>query len=264
MWLVQYAGMRPENTDEVMSVLKAKNIPFKAVGIRPFTTELMGLDESAVGPEDTSGLMTAYGSCKMIRLVRELGIEPGIYFDESSFNVMAWNRFLPNEMANPSLFASVREFRELGDSGKDHEAFIRPVMDLKLFSGGVKPAGTTWNDFITDKLNGATRYENVILAMAEPKPIDGEWRCFVVNRQVVTASQYRINGELKPSPDVPAEVIRYANNIGKLWLPHDHCTVDIAMIDGQCKVMEFNCINASGLYKADSEKFVDALNSLMV
>ena len=44
MWLVQYAGVPADNCDQVLEILKAKNIPFTPVGIRPFTTEIMGLE----------------------------------------------------------------------------------------------------------------------------------------------------------------------------------------------------------------------------
>ena len=49
MWLVQYTGTVAENTDAVMTFLKAKNIPFAPVGIRPFTTEIMGLEWASSG-----------------------------------------------------------------------------------------------------------------------------------------------------------------------------------------------------------------------
>lgn len=260
MWLVQYAGIRPDNTDQVMNILKSKNIPFVPVGIRPFTTEIMGIEEA-----DLSGPVMAYGSCKM---VNELNLRPGVFFDHSSFNVMAWDEFLHYEMVNRPTIARIADMRM---EKLSHDAFVRPVMDLKMFSGSVKPANVSFNDFFNEKLNGATHLENALVAVSPTAKIFGEWRCFIVNRKLVTASQYRINGELKPDPSTPEGLADYVAKICDFWLPHDHCVMDVALIENKdvvrstgFRVMEFNCINASGLYKADAEKLVDALNSLMV
>lgn len=267
MWLVQYAGMRSDNTDEVMSILTEKGIPFIPVGIRPFTAEIMGIEDA-----DLTGPVMAYGSCKLVKLVSELGLRPGVFFDYSKFNVMAWSHFLPNEMVNGDpAFGTIREFRNLGDAGVEHDVFVRPVMDLKLFSGSVKPKGDTFAKLLDEKLNGMEGYENTLLAISSVAELHGEWRCFIVNRKFVTGSQYRINGELKPDAKLPPGLEDYVNKVAAKWLPHDHCTMDVALVTNNdivrsqsFKVMEFNCINASGLYKADAEKLVDALNSLMV
>jgi hypothetical protein len=259
-WLVQYSGVNVTNTDHIMTILKAKNIPFVPVGIRPFTTEITGLEDA-----DLSGSVMAYGSTKLVKLVMELGLRPGVFFDYSTFNAMAWKHFLRDKMANDALFVPIGTLRKFADNRADTvatETFIRPVMDLKLFSGSVKPVGVEFTDFLDEKLNGSRAFEQTIVAMSHPLKIQGEWRCFVVNRKFVTGSQYRINGELKPNPSMPDGIEEFVNDIANLWLPHDHCVVDVAMIDGSLEVMEFNCINASGLYEADAEKLVDALNSL--
>jgi len=263
MWLVQYTGSVAENTDEVMTVLKAKNIPFVPVGIRPFTTEIMGLEDA-----DLTGPVMAYGSTKLVKLVSELGLRPGVFFDYSTFNAMAWSKGLGDRMANYFTFHQIRTLCDdrLHGRAVNVPLFIRPVMDLKLFSGSLKPEGVSIQEFFADKFHGVPYddYKNVMVAVSSPKVIDAEWRCFVVNRKFVTGSQYRINGELKPNPSVPDGIEEFVNDIADIWLPHDHCVIDVAMIDGGLCVMEFNCINASGLYAADVEKLVDALNSLMV
>lgn len=262
-WLVQYSGVDVTNTDHIMTILKAKNIPFVPVGIRPFTTEITGLEDA-----DMSGPVMAYGSTKLVKLVSELGLRPGVFFDYSTFNVMAWKNCLGIKMANQFNFVQISRLCESCpiELGTEKTVFIRPVMDLKAFAGAVKPEGVSLRQFFADKFNGApyTDYKNIMVATAEPKEIEGEWRCFIVNREFVTGSQYRIGGELKPSSELPSKLEEFVNRTRNAWLPHDHCVMDVAMIDGEFKVMEFNCINASGLYAADAEKLVDALNSLMV
>lgn len=267
MWLVQAMGIDVRNGDKVMACLKKKSIPYIPVGVRPFSTEITGLD----GVELEPGKVMAYGSTKLVKLTAEMGLTPGVFFDNSTFNAMAWNHFIPDEMVNSPVFATLREFRELQNVGAEHEMFVRPVLDLKLFSGTVKPAGTTFAQLLDEKLHGIEGFDNTLLAMSETRELHGEWRCFIVNRKLVTASQYRINGELKPDPSIPEGLEDYVAKICAKWLPHDHCAMDVALVTNHdvvksksFKVMEFNCINASGLYAADVGKLVDALNSLMV
>lgn len=261
-WLVQYAGVAPDNGDEVMKVLALKGIPYRAVGLRPFDSEIMGLE----GLDLNQNLM-CYGSVKLVRLALELGLRPGVFFDYSTFNALAWKTFIGFEMANYFSFHSVETLCSLApELGKKNPHFIRPVMDLKLFSGAVKPEDQTFEEFFAEKFSGdhLTRYKNTLVGVAKPQHIEGEWRCFVVNKKFVTGSQYRINGQLKPDPALPDGLEAYVAKICDKWLPHDNCVVDVAMIDGEFRIMEFNCINASGMYKADVEKFVDAMQTLMV
>lgn len=263
MWLVQYTDMRPTHTDEVMSVLKAKGIPYAPIGLIPFSNEIMGIDDL-----DLSDKVMAYGSCKLVKLIQQLDLKPGVFFDYSSFNTMAWERFLSKRMANSFETYNVETWclDHLQEASRLKSMFFRPVMDLKTFSGSVKPEGQSIVEFFDEKFNGRDfdDYKHILVASTEPKTIEGEWRCFVVKRALVTASQYRIGGELKPEATTPKGLEAFVEQICLTWLPHENCTVDVAMINGEFKVMEFNCINASGLYKADVEKIVDALNSLMV
>jgi hypothetical protein len=263
MWLVQYAGMRNDNTDTVMLALKAKGVPFTPVGIRPFTSEIMGLEGV-----DLSGPVMAYGSCKLVKLVGELGLRPGVFFDYSTFNAMAWKNSLDVMMANDFKFCQISTLHDASilEPCIDNSFFVRPVMDLKAFSGSVKPVGVTFEDFFAEKFNGApyADYKNIMVAVTVPQVIEGEWRCFIVNRKLVTASQYRIGGELKSSTELPKGLEAFVAHITSIWLPHDHCVMDVAMIGGAFKVLEFNCINASGLYAADVNLLVDSLNSLRV
>lgn len=260
MWLVQYSGsdrFRVDNTNQVLEVLAAKKYPFAAVGMLPFSSEMTGLENL-----DLTGKVTAYGSCKMVRVVSEMGLTPGVYFDYSAFNVLAWREYLAEFMLNDFKVCSIRDFRNVTAA---RDIFIRPVMDLKMFSGTVVPEGTAFEEFFATKFNGTDYNDNALVAYADPKEILAEWRVFIVNRRAVTGSLYRMDGELKPSTDFPASVARWAENIAeRYWLPHDNCVMDVAMTTKGLHIMEFNCINASGLYKADVEKFVDAMNSLMI
>jgi hypothetical protein len=46
------------------------------------------------------------------------------------------------------------------------------------------------------------------------------------------------------------------------WAPDYAFVLDIATTDGVPKVIEANCINASGMYAIDTQKFIAAVESL--
>jgi len=43
------------------------------------------------------------------------------------------------------------------------------------------------------------------------------------------------------------------------WLPNRNVVMDLALVDNELKVIEFNCINCSGFYNHDVRKIFDAL-----
>jgi hypothetical protein len=259
MWLVQYTGIRCVNVDKMAETLVEKGIPFRAIGLVPFSNEITGLDDV-----DLNGNVMAYGSCKLVYLIKSMNVRPGVYFDYSTFNVLAWNTFLPYEMLNRK--PDIRQISELRKvDGTQEEKFLRPVMDLKLFAGSVKIETVSYDEFFDSKLNGDRSNDNALVAVSNPQyNIKGEWRCFIVNRKFVTGSQYRNNGFLDVNPSLPRGLEEYVERICDTWLPHDTCVMDVAIVGRTFKVVEFNGINASGLYAADVGKLVDALQATLV
>lgn len=261
MWLVQAMGIDATNGDKVMASLKSKNIPFIPVGVMPFSTEVTGLG----GVELEAGKVMVYGSTKLVRLTKELGLSPGPSFDFLNFSVPLWQVNLPKAMLNQ--YATVVQIRDVIRSNSPCDAvFIRPAMDLKAFSGTVVKRDENWREFFENQFRTKDFDQNMLVAYSPVRNITKEWRVFIVDRQVVTASQYRSLGKLDPSPVVPVEVLKDAQFIAEhRWLPHDNCVMDVALTDeGEFGIVEFNCINASGLYEADVDKLIDTLNSTMV
>ena len=134
--------------------------------------------------------------------------------------------------------------------------FTRPSLDLKQYSGMVissKNCVEWLQDIIkhdTSTASGITSDTKIVLC--ETCDIQAEFRWFIVDRKVVSGSMYRHNGQLvsirADEPDVVNEAQKFADG----WLPHDNCVMDLALVGGNMKVIEFNCINASGFYNHDT------------
>jgi len=141
-------------------------------------------------------------------------------------------------------FTTLAEARQLGQA-----AFVKPADD-KCFLARVCPSGAQLTG--EDILPGTTP-----VLIAEPVKWDVEFRCFVLEREVVTLSPYLRNGELAQSPegrweDERTEKARqFAQAVltdGSVELP-PAVVMDVGMIDGRgWAVIEANGAWGSGIY----------------
>ena len=78
-----------------------------------------------------------------------------------------------------------------------------------------------------------------------------------VMRSVVSGSERAMKGQTQQKEEKDEKVIAEAQTFADKWLPHENCVMDIALVDGKPKVIEFNNINGSGFYDHDVEKVFD-------
>ena len=264
MWLVEATNIDRTNVDKVMDVLNQKNIPYLPVGVIPFSLEITGLDSAPL----EEGNVLSYGSTKLTRLIKELGFTPGVFYDPSTFNALAWHHAYKSRHNNG--------FGYMNDGGKfiqiryltgtlTKRRFVRPVMDLKLFPGSVVEEGDTWENFFSRIFKNDNYDKNILVSVNQTFDIREEYRFFIVNREVITASKYRAYGELDITPTIPTWLEKEVREIARTcWLPNDTCVMDIGLIEDFPEIIEFNVLNSSGLYAADVEKLVDALDGLLL
>lgn len=123
--------------------------------------------------------------------------------------------------------------------------FIRPLEDTKAFNGGIYNA----ENFNYDG--------NVIVANI--KKIHQEYRFFIVNKKIVSGSMYKMNGSLYTSSIIDDRIIHHVEKlIEKFDFPG--YTIDVGINENnEIKIVELNCLNASGFYDINLYKLVDAL-----
>jgi hypothetical protein len=54
-------------------------------------------------------------------------------------------------------------------------------------------------------------------------------------------------------------MIDEAQELANKWLPDQCCVMDLALVEDELKVIEFNCINSSGFYDHDVDAIFKAL-----
>ena len=259
-WLMQSVFNKDPKVVEIKINLERFGIPYTDCKVIPFSEDGIEFEDGSTYESLKDEFIFVYGSYTLARISKK-------YFSPASFispNLSIDNLHLHygNEMFNSDmLVGSVAELDAIDD-----KFFIRPTEDTKSFCGEVvtREWYTDWKQKIMDTPaeNYSTVTRDTRISMAHLKQIDQEIRCFVIDDKVVTASQYRQNGTHFFHPHVDEYVIDYVNDIIKIWKPDDAFCMDVAVSNGIPKILETNCINSSGLYCIDTQKFIMAICDL--
>lgn len=231
--------------------------PHQFVSLIPFTHEIISDD-----PLDDNTI--PYGSTLLTTVGYTHYNWSGLYFDLINFNYDASLRNR-RDMLNDGIVVPIEEaIRILNECPPHQEWFVRPSLDLKQFSGMVIEAKECADWFVDammcDSSGSYKMQPDTRVVLATPKIIQAEWRWFIVDGKVVSGSMYRSRGQLVKKRETDRGVIAEANELAKGWLPNACCVMDTALlVDGDVKVIEFNCINSSGFYDHDAKAIFSEL-----
>lgn len=238
------------NKDQLQEIKDAiLNLPHKFISIIPFSYEIIS-DGSIEGDQ-----YIPYGSTLLTTIGTEIYNWSGLYFDLINFN---YKKYCENrsDMLNCDVILTVKDSIEfLSRCKPDKFWFIRPSLDLKQFSGIVLPA-IECAEFLSDAMecesSGSYKLEkDTVIVISEPKIIQAEWRWFIVGGKVIDGSMYRFQGQIRKEHVIDQELIKEAQEKADQWIPNQCCTMDLALVNSELKVIEFNCINSSGFYDND-------------
>jgi ATP-grasp domain, R2K clade family 3 len=243
-WLLQ-ANLRDGLfLDQLKIVLADAGTPWHQVVLVPFVNELPELPAKCF-----DGPIVCYGPSFVPRVTNHRHLRPGIFFDDANFRWSAMRDRWANAMLAPE--AAVLTLRQALESleATGSVAFVRPDADNKLFDGGVYDLAALYSvaKNIPDEL---------LVVKAEPQTIDAEWRCFVIDGEVVDGSEYRRNGKPSFSPGVPQRAVELVEVAAMQWLPAPVVCIDVARTGDRFGIVEANCFNASRFYAADIPNIV--------
>ncbi len=227
-------------------------------GGRPYEVSVIPFSDDLEVPEPMLGQdIIAWGSTKLIQRGLDLGWT-GVFFN-GDFRVPVWTRHrrdMLNQETNIFLLSDV--IGGLHHLEDDEEIFVRPCEDLKAFPGQVTTV-CQLRQHEQSRLFGSNNVNAYTwIAVSRVQKIDAEYRCFVVGSEVVDCAQYRSMGR---RVNVRIPVAAGYRDKASDWLPHETCVMDLALVGGDLKVIEFNCINASGFYGHDIPTVVQAVNT---
>lgn len=128
---------------------------------------------------------------------------------------------------------------------EEEEYFIRPVDDTKSFNGGI--------------YNSNTFNYNGNIVVAKLKEIHKEHRFFVIDGEIITGSLYKINGSFSTSNIIDEGALNFAKKMIEKF-QFSGFVIDIATLGNEYKIMELNCLNASGFYDINIYKLINSVS----
>lgn len=254
-WVVQANLLSIERQQDVAWALKDLEIPYVGVNVIPFSDDLEFLFDAPVGP----GIIP-YGSTSLIRHAQRYNWS-GLFFNTTNFRVEAWNNHRDDMLNSDARIMTVKEASILFTHVLDDRElwFIRPVEDLKAFSGTLTTAEEISRWMGSIDIGNFQISEDTMVAISQPKTILMEHRWFVVGGKIVDGSMYYHNGQLYSRHETDADVIKEAQELADKWLPHETVVMDVGLTNDGPKIIEFNCLNGSGFYQHDISKIVKAV-----
>jgi len=277
LWIVQRDLWEEAGYVAFIDALDRLDIEYLIIKPIPFTNKILPADFDSFAQDiseaeepyiDTTQDIMAFGATSLTRIAKARGWYPGTYMNEN-FTYEKWSEgFGLENILNPdSIVQPLGEYFDLSDF-EGSNVFVRPVLDSKTFNGEVKSKYDfkDWQqsikfmeEFMTDELVDIPMLnKDTVIAVAGAKKIYSEYRLFIVNNKVVTASQYQLGGELVTTADIDSHVLWFAAGMIQTWVPAAAYVMDIADTPDGLKVIEINNINSSGFYAADSQKIIMA------
>ena len=282
LWIVQKDLWDEAGYVTFVEALNRLEIEYLIIKPVPFTNRIMPADFDSFEQDindveepfiDTTQDIMAFGATSLTRIVKARGWYPGTYMNEN-FTYEKWSGgFGLDNILNPdSIVQRLGDYFDLSGFEGDN-VFVRPVLDSKTFNGEVKSKYDfkDWQqsikfmeEFMTDELVDIPMLnKDTVIAVAAAKKIYSEYRLFIVNNQVVTASMYQLGGELVTTADIDNRVLWFVAGMIQSWVPAAAYVMDIADTPDGLKVIEINNINSSGFYAADPQKIIMAIEEMV-
>lgn len=187
----------------------------------------------------------------------------GMYYDIKKFDMSYYcsDPILSHKLLNGACH--ITPLGDLIDVQWPERTFIKPGKDLKLFTGFVIEAGSTIRQHLDNHkvIGGYEPHFDELIISSKPKDIFAEWRFFVVNGKVVAGSQYREGNKMKIDGYTPQDILDEAMRWSQVYTPATCFVMDLALTEyHEIEIIEYNCINCSGLYESNVASLASALN----
>jgi len=254
-WVVQENLTAEKDFAEVKAACKHLNLGFTPIELIPFADTLPDFE--------INHLNIYFGSSNLTELLhRDPEIKSGIWYDPGLFTMAnylkAWGPRMLNSDSQIIPFSEVSHL-----SFKDNQnLFIRPNADDKTFAGNVMTFSQIkeWRHRLDDVSNERLNADTKIL-IGEPYRIRTEWRLWLVQGKMVAASQYRRDFKLSEKEGCPERVKAFAEDSCAEYLLDDVFVMDVCETGDELYMVECNCMNSAGYYKADLVALIKSVSS---
>ena len=255
-YLVQENLFREVNYDNIIRTLERLGLDYEICKFEQFEDH-----RKLIFQTDRKDVW-CFGAIKMAHVAREYGFEPGSMYNENhDFEVYA-PKYGDNMLNNDAF---VMKFGDPLPADVPSMFFARPCADTKAFSGQVFMPHS-WNELVESTLEAdekrkvSTHPKNMQVMISSLKEIQQEYRTWVVGDKVVTMSQYRLGRRvIAKNADHEEDVREFAQKMVDIYRPAEAFVLDVARTDDGLRIVEINCINCAGIYDANLQKLIVAL-----
>lgn len=256
-WILQ----RFEDDEKLAVALDHLGLPYTWHKVVPFVGEL--IPEPVV---DDPGAVVMFGSYSLRRFAEARGYRSGVFRIRPFVHEAAWHPMLLN--GPDASFVALRDVpARLAEDGRAW--FVRPVGDGKEHAGGVMEAEEVVSmarrvlALDEDEIPQGSLRHDTELMLTRPVRILREWRVWVVDGRVVTCSLYKEGARVVCRPEIDDDAVAFARMVVEANPGYAPAFVlDICRTAEGMRLLETNCINASGFYAADLVGLAAAIEDL--
>ena len=262
-WLIQKYDDDKFIIDLIKEV-KSQDMECKVIKCKPWNT----IDIDQYKNEDC---VVFYGTLNLGRQIqKQKGWVPGAYCNFQNLTCITyfshWGKYLlNNHYLMMPILEIYRQSNHIYNTFKTSYIFIRPDSGAKTFTGQLINLDNLWPQLDNILDHASMPVDQIIAIISSPKIIEKEWRCVVVNKKVITFSQYLENDEENYKREIDKEALELANKIAQeKWQPDIAYTLDICKSDNEYLLLEVNSFSCSGLYMCDVEPIVKEVSKAAI
>ena len=247
-WVVQKNLTDEESLSAIKNSCEKIGVDYIEVDVIPFTSDI------PIFPTEKKSIF--YGSPTLNKLLYKEGVYVGLFFNENfsmETYISKWGRHMLNSGA---IITTFKELINM-DYESDKILFIRPNDDFKSFDGT-----TMIFSEIGEWYQRLLVYENANLDLdskiivSDPYNIKKEWRLWIIDGKVISASKYCEYFRLSKEEGCPNEVKKFAEQRCIEYTPHSCFVMDIALSGNSYYIIECGGMNGAGFYNAKVEDIV--------
>lgn len=251
-YVIQENLFREFHFNTLIEHLKRYKLDYELVKYRPFVHEIdVKTDRKDV---------FFFGSVNAVMATKHKDWCPGIFYNDNHDFEKYSSLYGKNMLNDDAIIMDINDpyFTDL-----PYTFFARPSKDTKLFSGQVF-THDSWKEWVTEaKTNGSLKNikeETKIVIAPVKSDIQQEIRCWMVDGEPITMSQYKIGKRVNMlNMDNNQEAYIFSKKMAKLYSPSRAYVLDICLYQDDYKVVEINCINCSGFYDLNMSKLLQSL-----
>lgn len=254
LWLVQKNLYNENRRGDLIEALSRLDIPFLEVEV----------SNNTITPEIPSEYFNTpiitNGSIMLSNIARERNWQPGSFLNDN-YSYSIWSKYYHDFLLNKDMRTS--SLREAFLLSSEEAIFVRPVLDNKSFNGTVF-SREEFLLFQKNSLNavlGSPCADTQIL-ISQPKNIGQEHRHYIVNREIVTSSRYKLAGQPNFKEGCDQRVLDLVQQAIDLWTPAPAFVLDTYIAGDEIGIVEIGGICHAGLYEADIIKLVYNLDNI--